>query len=66
MSNNLDFLINLNPIYRKELEKKKEILVKNQSLYKLYVDLVVGNFVTADIFWKIHFISSERNNCIRK
>lgn len=51
-----DILASLLPKFRqkisKELEDKKRILVDNPHLYQLYNDLVVGQIVSAEDFWR--------------
>ncbi len=51
-----DMLASLLPKFRqkisKELEDKKRILIENPHLYQLYNDLVVGQIVSAEDFWK--------------
>ncbi len=51
-----NMLASLLPKFRqkisKELEDKKRILIENPHLYQLYNDLVVGQIVSAEDFWK--------------
>lgn len=58
-----DQLAKLLPAFKQkisqELEEKKRILIENPQVYQLYNDLVVGQLVSAEEFWKNYINFNE-------